>query len=140
MELMEEEALVIQQLESEGRIISLEVELEENLEQTRDEVKKRVSATSSQIDKAYNTETDESEGWEQVAVKRRKKQEKDIVIKYDTGCSRNMSGVKGRLKEDKDPDEMVIVTVFNSTSNIVDKVGKNVDEKKNISYLQCQKI
>ena len=54
----------------------------------------------------------------------------DLVIKFDTACSGNMSGIPGRI----DPDTMRIQNVsiqgFNGSQSTIDGVGLNEDNKQ----------
>ena len=52
-----------------------------------------------------------------------------VTIKYDSACSRNMSGVSGRLVNEKDTANIIQVKGFNGNISLVDSVGQNDDGK-----------
>ena len=51
------------------------------------------------------------------------------VIKFDTACSRNMSGNINRLMESYVNEESITIKGFNGSSSTVDAVGVNEDGK-----------
>ena len=53
----------------------------------------------------------------------------DNVIKFDTACSRNMSGNADRLVESYVNEEQITIKGFNGSSCAVDAVGVNEDGK-----------
>ena len=53
----------------------------------------------------------------------------DNVIKFDTACSRNMSGKADRLVESYVNEEQITIKGFNGSSCAVDAVGVNEDGK-----------
>ena len=53
----------------------------------------------------------------------------EVVIKFDTGCSGNMSGVPGRIDMDTMRIKHVSIKGFNGASSFVDGVGTNEDNK-----------
>ena len=53
----------------------------------------------------------------------------NYVIKFDTACSHNMSGVSDRIKAETYINDKVYVKGFNNDMSEVDKVGKNSDGK-----------
>lgn len=53
----------------------------------------------------------------------------DNVIKFDTACSRNMSGNMNRLVESYVNEERITIKGFNGSSSTVDAVGVNEDGK-----------
>ena len=53
----------------------------------------------------------------------------DNVIKFDTACSRNMSGNGNRLLESYVNEENITIKGFNGSSSTVDAVGFNEDGK-----------
>jgi len=54
----------------------------------------------------------------------------DNVIKFDTACSRNMSGNMNRLVESYVNEERITIKGFNGSSSTVDAVGVNEDGNK----------
>jgi hypothetical protein len=54
---------------------------------------------------------------------------KSVILKFDSGCSRNMSGVSDRLLDSTAPSSAVSVRGFNNSVSFVDSVGLNEDGK-----------
>ena len=55
--------------------------------------------------------------------------EREVVIKFDSACSRNMSGRYGRLIDAIDTKNKVVIKGFNNAQSSVDSVGTNDDGK-----------
>ena len=53
----------------------------------------------------------------------------DNVIKFDTACSRNMSGNINQLVESYVKEEKITIKGFNCSSSTVDAIGVNEDGK-----------
>jgi hypothetical protein len=53
----------------------------------------------------------------------------EVVVKFDSCCSRNMSGVKGRLKVKSQLEQDIRITGFNGSHNHVTEVGQSEDDK-----------
>jgi len=54
----------------------------------------------------------------------------NCVIKFDTACSHNMSGVSGRIVIEEKINKNVYIKGFNGNISIVNELGKNDDGKK----------
>ena len=53
----------------------------------------------------------------------------DTVIKFDSACSRNMSGIKDRITEEDNTILDINIRGFNGATSTVDSVGVNADGK-----------
>jgi hypothetical protein len=55
--------------------------------------------------------------------------EQECTVKFDSACSRNMSGVKGRLGSAEKSKQNIIIKGFNGNTSNVSEVGLNEDGK-----------
>ena len=54
----------------------------------------------------------------------------NYIIKFDTACSHNMSGVRGRIVSDYNQTKNIYIKGFNGNISTVDDIGCNNDGKK----------
>jgi sulfur transfer complex TusBCD TusB component (DsrH family) len=52
-----------------------------------------------------------------------------VAVKFDTACSKNMSGVQGRLQNPTEQGSKVTIQGFNGNQSTVTLVGTNADDK-----------
>jgi hypothetical protein len=60
---------------------------------------------------------------------------KSVILKFDSGCSRNMSGVSDRLLDSTSPSSAVSVRGFNNSVSFVDSVGLTHEDGKMEYYV-----
>jgi hypothetical protein len=54
----------------------------------------------------------------------------NYIIKFDTACSHNMSGVRGRILSEENITDNIYIKGFNGNVSTVDEIGSNVDGKR----------